>query len=149
MNTSYYPGFERSQDETGRPEPRIVSASGFAWTRPPLQFGPLPASIWLNSANCQLLVVRSNTPEWTGNTPLDGPLCRFTLGDRSGYFLVYAKPDVRHWAQQFEQFATDVVLFGTFMERVNGMGFRSALVLANEVDQATIRHLKSPRFLIP
>ncbi|KAI6199109.1 hypothetical protein M3Y96_00591600 [Aphelenchoides besseyi] len=49
----------------------------------------------------------------------------------------------------FTEFTTNFVSFGKFTERVNEMGFRSAVVIANELDHGTIRHLKSPRFLIP
>ncbi|KAI6199067.1 hypothetical protein M3Y96_00587200 [Aphelenchoides besseyi] len=113
------------------------------------KFASLPASIWVNSANCALLIIRSDSSEWTGTVDLDEPVCRFTLSDRSGYFLVFAKPGAQHLAQQFGQFTTNFVSFGTFMQRVNEMDFRSALIIANGLDQATIRHLKSPRFLVP
>ncbi|KAI6185570.1 hypothetical protein M3Y98_00038200 [Aphelenchoides besseyi] len=187
MNIVYYPGFEQSQDETGRPESRNFPApgsmlilAGFAATNPLAsederskeslllmelikrpqflyydyitlysKFASLPASIWVNSANCALLIIRSDSSEWTGTVDLDEPVCRFTLNDRSGYFLVFAKPRAQHLAQQFGQFTTNFVFFGTFMQRVNEMDFRSALIIVNGLDQATIRHLKSPQFFIP
>ncbi|KAI6180424.1 hypothetical protein M3Y98_00718400 [Aphelenchoides besseyi] len=113
------------------------------------KFSSLPASIWANSANCELMVIRLDSSEWTGNVDLNGLLGRFTLNDRFGYFVVYAKPGAQHLAQQFGQFTTSFVSFGTFSEHVNGMGFRSALIIGSELDHVTIRHLKSPRFLIP
>ncbi|KAI6199012.1 hypothetical protein M3Y96_00581500 [Aphelenchoides besseyi] len=99
------------------------------------KFASLPASIWVNSANCALLVIESDSSEWTGNVDLDGLSCRFTLNDRFGYFVVYARPGAQHLAQQFAGLTTGFVSFGTFMEGMNGMSSSSALIIGNGLDR--------------
>ncbi|KAI6185555.1 hypothetical protein M3Y98_00036700 [Aphelenchoides besseyi] len=106
------------------------------------KFASLPASIWANSTNCELMVTRLDSSEWTGNVDLDEPVCRFTLSDRSGYFLVFAKPGAQHLAQQFARLTTSFVSFGTFMERMNGMSSSSALIIGNELDRDACKDLR-------
>ncbi|KAI6237686.1 hypothetical protein M3Y95_00291400 [Aphelenchoides besseyi] len=112
------------------------------------QFATLPVSIWANSMRCEVLVIRLDSPHWTGNIPLNGPVCRFTLSDMFGYFLVFAKPEARPLAQQFTQFTTNFLTLDNFMERVNEMNFRSSLAITNDIDYVIVCHLQSPRFTI-
>ncbi|KAI6180115.1 hypothetical protein M3Y98_00684500 [Aphelenchoides besseyi] len=110
-------------------------------------YSVLPISTWLNSASCELLVLRLDSNQWIGNIELSPPFCRFTLSDEFGYFLAFAKSQSQVLANRFAE-SVFCLSFKQLVKHVNEMNFQKALVITNTQNRSSISHLATPLFVI-
>ncbi|KAI6204422.1 hypothetical protein M3Y94_00672600 [Aphelenchoides besseyi] len=107
----------------------------------------LPISIWKNCADCELLILRSDSADWKGTIELGDPFCRFHLNEAIGYFLGYAKPSSQLLANRFKGRLSNLTSFNQLIEGMHGMDFRSTLIISNEINRASIDSLSSQHFV--
>ncbi|KAI6204414.1 hypothetical protein M3Y94_00671800 [Aphelenchoides besseyi] len=107
----------------------------------------LPISIWKNCADCELLILRSDSADWKGTIELGDPFCRFHLNEAIGYFLGFAKPSSQLLANRFKGRLSNLTSFNQLIEGMHGMDFRSTLIISNEINRASIDSLSSQRFV--
>ncbi|KAI6231736.1 hypothetical protein M3Y95_00413200 [Aphelenchoides besseyi] len=112
------------------------------------QFSCLPANIYANSKNCEMLILRLDPYQRCVPLTLDDSFGLLDITDYTGNFACFAKEYSQRMVSEFSAiFMNKPLTFVQMIQKLNDLNC-SGLIIANEQDRASISHFASNHLVI-
>ncbi|KAI6204703.1 hypothetical protein M3Y94_00707000 [Aphelenchoides besseyi] len=114
-----------------------------------LQFSSLPAHIYANSKNCEMLILRLEPDHCCAPLTLKESFGLLNITDHTGNFACFAKEYSQRTVSEFSAiFMNKPLTFVQMIQKLNDLNCSTGLIIANEQDRASISHCASNHLVI-
>ncbi|KAI6204673.1 hypothetical protein M3Y94_00703500 [Aphelenchoides besseyi] len=113
------------------------------------QFSSLPAHIYANSKNCEMLILRLEPDHCCAPLTLKESFGSLNITDHTGNFACFAKEYSQRMVSEFSAiFMNKPLTFVQMIQKLNHLNCSTGLIIANEQDRASISHCASNHLVI-